>query len=182
MARPVWSGPRLKRKVARAPSRSSSAASRGTPSRVPRKVSTSTLRAMSATAAASSPVRRAGRGPGGGGGEHPRKTHESGTAPHAEQLPHPAAAAGGIQPPVDPEQPRAGPRRRAVAHAGAVDLPTLAAHLGERSGERRRDRTHQVVNLPSGARPVDAAVLRRPPAEILAREDPLRAARRGTGD
>src|SRR3954471_17980796 len=45
IARPVWSGPRLKRKVAPAPWRLSISSRRGTPSRVPRKVSTSILRA-----------------------------------------------------------------------------------------------------------------------------------------
>src|SRR3954467_14675224 len=42
-ARPVWSGRSEKRKVARAPWRFRISMSRGTPSRVPRNVSTSTL-------------------------------------------------------------------------------------------------------------------------------------------
>src|SRR4051812_1370994 len=45
IARPVWSGPRLKRKVAPASLARSSSSSFGTPSRVPRKVSTSILSA-----------------------------------------------------------------------------------------------------------------------------------------
>src|SRR5581483_7828037 len=45
IARPVWSGPRLNRNVPSAPCLRRSAASTGTPSRVPRKVSTSILRA-----------------------------------------------------------------------------------------------------------------------------------------
>src|SRR5690349_6515035 len=45
IARPVWSGPRLKRNVAPAPWRCSISTRRGTPSRVPRKVSTSILSA-----------------------------------------------------------------------------------------------------------------------------------------
>src|ERR1041384_8161109 len=45
MARPVWSGPSENRKVAPAPWRSSIETSAGTPSRVPRNVSTSIFRA-----------------------------------------------------------------------------------------------------------------------------------------
>src|SRR5688500_15329129 len=45
IARPVWSGPRLKRNVAPAPWRFRISRRRGTPSRVPRSVSTSSLRA-----------------------------------------------------------------------------------------------------------------------------------------
>src|ERR1700730_6700857 len=47
-ALPVWSGPRLNRNVARTSSRSNRLASRGTPSSVPRSVSTSIFRAMRA--------------------------------------------------------------------------------------------------------------------------------------
>src|SRR6516164_6824547 len=45
IARPVWSGPRLKRNVAPAPWRCRMSVRRGTPSRVPRSVSTSILSA-----------------------------------------------------------------------------------------------------------------------------------------
>ncbi len=66
--------------------------------------------------------------------------------------------------------------------AGLVDHPPLAVDLPERSRERRRNRPHQVMDVARAGRPVDPAVFRTSPAEVLPRLELLRQPRRRAGD
>src|SRR5262249_33079750 len=64
---------------------------------------------------------------------------------------------------------------------GAFHEPALAAHCRERTWKRRRHGPYEVMDLQSGPPPVDPAVFRATPAEVLAGLDPLWDAALGAG-
>src|SRR5215469_18780491 len=120
------------------------------------------------------PLRRA-RGEG-------RKIDRAARVHRRKQPQRPAIAAGEVTPAGRAEQRAATLHGRVRAQTGAVNLPALAVDGAEGPGKWRRDRAHQVVNLERRPRPIDASVLRPPPAEVFAWQHRLWPARRGSGD
>src|SRR5579862_2240625 len=94
-----------------------------------------------------------------------------------DELQHAAPAAGRIEPAIGAKQQAAGGRRIPLADTRAVDIPALAADLGEGAGKGRSHRAHQVVNLERRTLPVDSSVLRSAPPEVLRRLHALRTTR-----
>src|SRR5579885_3170269 len=101
----------------------------------------------------------------------------------SENSEHPAVAAGGVTGALATEEPRPLRRRDDPGlDARAMNPPPLAVDLGERAWKRRRHGPYEVVNAHRRLAPVDAPVLRPPPAEVLLRLDDLRPARRIAGN
>src|SRR6185295_18735546 len=94
-----------------------------------------------------------------------------------EQLEHAAVDARDEAPTVLAIEPRhTGADGLARHQAGSMEPPALVVHVRESTGERRRDRAHEIVDSPCGSTPVDAAVLRRASPAVLTLVEVLRMA------
>src|ERR1700730_17065491 len=171
-ARPVWSGPRLNRKVARTLSRSNRLSRRGTPSRVPRSVSTSIFSAMRDISGQQTGLLTQL-------GSQCLQIHRTRSRYGRGELQHTAIPTLDMALTVDSNKSGAFGRARSTRrNPRPVNPPALALDISERSGKRRRHRPDQVMDLLSRPGPIDPAIFGPAASKILPGLDGLEPARR----
>src|ERR1700730_14382227 len=160
-ARPVWSGPRLNRKVARTLSRSNRLTRRGTPSRVPRSVSTSIFRAIRDISGKQLRLLTQL-------GSQRLQVQPAGSRCHRQKLQHTAVPTFDMTLTADSNQSGARLRDCSARHnPRLMNPPALTLDSGERSRKWRRHRAYQVVNLLRRPAPVDPAIFGTAASKIL---------------